>query len=88
MSPDGSSLGTVESVEGIECSSSDDQSYRSGNDTSDGEDQSINRRIGMQIENNIHKGGQGLNQKAGLDEFLSADLDENPTMWLGTQDGW
>ena len=88
MSPDGSSLGTVESVEGIECSSSDDQSYRSGNESSDGEDQSSNRRIGMQIENNnLRKGNQRLNQKAGLEDFLSADLDENPTMWLGTQDG-
>lgn len=87
MSPDGSSLGTVESVEGVECSSSDDQSYHSGNESSDGEDQSINRRIGMQIKNDSRKNNQGLYQKGELEEFLSADLDENPTMWLGTQDG-
>ena len=87
MSPDGSSLGTVESVEGIECSSSDEQSYHSGNESSDGEDQRIDRRIGMQIENSVRKGNQGFSQKGELDEFLSADLDENPTMWLGTQDG-
>ena len=87
MSPDGSSLGTVESVEGIDCSSSDDQSYRSGNESSDGEEQPINRRIGVQMDNSLRKGSQGLNQKAGLEDFLTAELDENPTMWLGTQDG-
>jgi len=88
MSPDGSSLGTVESVEGIDCSSSDDQSYRSGNESSDGEEQPINRRIGVQMDNSLRKGSQGLNQKAGLEDFLTAELDENPTMWLGTQDGY
>lgn len=88
MSPDGSSLGTVESVEGIECSSSGDQSFHSGNDSSDGEDHSVNRRIGMQIERDVRKAAnQEFYQKGELEEFLSADLDENPTMWLGTQDG-
>ena len=89
MSPDGSSLGTVESVEGLD-DSSDNQSYHSGNETSDGEDadQTDNRRISMPVGTAVRRGNHGYTLKGSLDDLLSAeDSDEQPTMWLGTEDG-
>ena len=86
MSPDGSSLGSVESVEGVDGSSSDNQQYQSGYDSSDAEDpqQTENRRIGI-LGDTVHK---GFDLKESMDDLISGDGNEQRTMWLGTEDGW
>eukprot|EP00794_Sanderia_malayensis_P007578 gene7578-8417_t len=89
MSPDGSSLGTVESVEALEGSSSDNQSYPSGNDTSDdeGAQPGDGRRISLPMGTAVRRGNHGYTLKGSLDDLLSEDNEEQPTMWLGTEDG-
>lgn len=89
MSPDGSSLGTVGSVEGLDGSSSDNQSYQSGNDTSDDDENQTgeNRRISMPLGSAVRRGNHGYTLKGSLDDLLSEESDEHPTMWLGTEDG-
>ncbi len=90
MSPDGSSLGTVESVEGLDGSSSDNPSYQSANDTSDDDDTqpSDGRRISMTLGTAVRRGTHGYTLKGSLGDLLSGENEEQPTMWLGTEDGW
>jgi len=69
MSPDGSSLGTVESIEGVEHDSSDFNS-------SD-EDQ-------LDSSHPIHS--YNNHDKEDLEDYVVGNLDEQQTMWLGTED--
>ena len=76
MSPDGSSLGTVESIEGVDQDSTDDFS------SDDEPEQSIHMRpVGRPHQNYATK------DKSSIDDYETENPDEEPTMWLGTEDG-
>ena len=72
MSPDGSSLGTVESLEGVDQDSSDDFSS---------DDEPIMRPVGRPHQN------YSIKDKSSIDDYETENPDEEPTMWLGTEDG-
>ena len=78
MSPDGSSLGAGESMEGDRDSTYDDYS-------SDDDDQVDSTRGLSSMTNNgymLRGGGTGME-----DYINNADLDVQTTMWLGSEDG-
>lgn len=75
MSPDGSSLGAGESMEGERDSTDDDYS------SDDDEHDRLDPTRGIPI------GNSGYSSKSGLDDYMNTDLDGQATMWLGTEDG-
>ena len=82
MSPDGSSLGTVESMEG-ERDSSDDNNYNNSSEDDDRDHTDSSRTIGSALS----RGNNGFTVKGSLNDLLGSDLEEQETMWLGTEDG-
>lgn len=78
MSPDGSSLGTVESIEG-DPDSCDDDDYSS--------DEGERRGSSATNASKSSLGGGNSCSDYNLNEAVDVDGDEQSTMWLGTQDG-
>lgn len=81
MSPDGSSLGTVGSIEGDH----DSSDFNSSDDEDDHTDST--RRMNAPVGSSLGRSNNGYPMKDSLDDFLDEDLDVQATMWLGTEDG-
>ena len=75
MSPDGSSLGTTESVEGDGVESSDGEDFSSDDEGRRGSSATSNSKGSISRTNSEYF------------DYIDTDSDEASTMWLGTQDG-